>query len=76
MDNKAHVVGLIEGVFLLQLGMIVLKWLDILHLSWVWVLSPTWATISLIFVFILLFWKLSKEIISRIITWWRNRKNG
>jgi DNA integrity scanning protein DisA with diadenylate cyclase activity len=76
MDKTTHTIGLLEGIVLFQLAAILAKYFGLTDISWFWILSPTWITISIVSIGIVLFWKLSKEILQRIINWWKNRKGN
>lgn len=76
MDKKTHTIGLLEAIALFQFAAILAKHFGITDVSWLWILSPTWITVSIISIGILLFWKLSKEILQRLFNWWKTRKGN
>lgn len=52
--KKGSVVG-VNGVELLQIAFIVLKLTHVIDWSWWWVLSPTWISIALVLMLLVLF---------------------
>lgn len=63
-ENKTTVNGGIGFTGLLQVAFIVLKLMGIINWSWVWVLSPTWISIILAVLVI---------IVAIILTRWLNK---
>ena len=63
-ENKTTVNGGIGFTGLLQVAFIVLKLIGIINWSWVWVLSPTWISIILAVLVI---------IVAIILTRWLNK---
>ena len=53
-ENKTTVNGGIGFTGLLQIVFIVLKLIGIINWSWVWVLSPTWISIILVVLVIII----------------------
>lgn len=63
MKNKNAKKGGIGFIGTLTLIFIVLKLTNIIHCSWVWILSPIWITVvfcTIVFVFILIVGKIKK----------------
>lgn len=52
-ENKTTVNGGIGFTGLLQVAFIVLKLIGIINWSWIWVLSPTWISIILVILVII-----------------------
>lgn len=63
-ENKTTVNGGIGFTGLLQVAFIVLKLIGIINWSWVWVLSPTWISIILVVLVIM---------VAIIVTRWLNK---
>lgn len=53
-ENKTTVNGGIGFTGLLQVAFIVLKLIGIINWSWIWVLSPTWISIILVVLVIII----------------------
>ena len=53
-ENKTTVNGGIGFTGLLQVAFIVLKLIGVINWSWVWVLSPTWISIILVVLVIII----------------------
>lgn len=60
MENKSNTGG-IGFVGLLQLIFITLKLLGVISWSWVWVLSPTWISIIIVAIIILVVYVIFRE---------------
>ena len=60
-SNGATGGGGIGFVSLLQLCFIVLKLCDVIEWSWLWVLAPTWISILLLILFIIILIKIFKR---------------
>ena len=52
--EKVTVHGGIDATGLLQIAFIVLKLCKVINWNWVWVLSPTWITLCLVILFVLI----------------------
>lgn len=52
-ENKTTVNGGIGFTGLLQVAFIVLKLMGVINWSWIWVLSPTWISIILVILVII-----------------------
>ena len=63
-ENKTTVNGGIGFTGLLQVAFIVLKLIGVINWSWVWVLSPTWISIILVVLVIM---------VAIIVTRWLNK---